>query len=53
MSKKLYAAPTITDHGNAVEQTKGMCGRCWEIAGKSLDAMPIDPDLRLRSDEDR
>jgi hypothetical protein len=53
MSKKHYAAPTITDHGNAIERTKGLCGRCWEIAGKSLDATPIDPDMRFQSDDDR
>jgi hypothetical protein len=39
MTKKPYATPTITDHGDAVEQTKGICGRCWETAGYSLEGI--------------
>ena len=37
MQKKPYAQPTVTDHGDAIEQTKGMAGRCWEVVGRSYD----------------
>ena len=33
MSKKPYTAPTVTDLGNAVKQTKGVSGVCWESYG--------------------
>jgi hypothetical protein len=46
MTKKPYTAPTITDHGDAVEQTKGLCGRCWETYGYSLEG--IKPDSTER-----
>jgi len=28
--KKPYSPPTITDHGDAVEETKGFCGELYE-----------------------
>jgi hypothetical protein len=31
--KKTYAAPTVTDHGAIVKETKGISGDCWEIYG--------------------
>ena len=43
MQKKPYVQPTITDHGNAVDQTKGMTGRCWEVVGRSYSGMGGDP----------
>jgi hypothetical protein len=33
MEKKRYTPPEITDLGNAVEVTKGLCGNCWESRG--------------------
>lgn len=33
MSKKPYVKPTVTDLGNAVEETKGITGVCWEYKG--------------------
>lgn len=33
MSKKPYVKPTVTDLGNAVEETKGISGVCWEVKG--------------------
>jgi hypothetical protein len=39
MQKKPYTQPTITDHGDAVEQTKGMTGRCWEVVGRSYNGV--------------
>lgn len=30
MEKKPYSAPTITEHGKAVEQTQGVGGKLWE-----------------------
>lgn len=33
MSKKPYVKPTVTDLGNAVEETKGITGVCWEVRG--------------------
>jgi hypothetical protein len=28
--KKPYAAPTVTEHGNAVKKTRGIGGKYWE-----------------------
>lgn len=33
MSKKPYVKPIVTDLGNAVEETKGISGICWEVRG--------------------
>jgi hypothetical protein len=39
MEKKRYTPPEITDLGDAVEVTKGLCGNCWESWG-SLTCPP-------------
>lgn len=46
MQKKAYTAPTITEHGNAIEKTKGIAGAAWESWGTRNDAIlvPIDDD---------
>ena len=31
MEKKTYPPPTITEHGDAVKQTKGFGGPYWEM----------------------
>jgi hypothetical protein len=31
MEKKPYTPPTITEHGDAVRQTKGFGGEYWEM----------------------
>lgn len=31
MEKKPYTPPTITEHGDAVKQTKGFGGPYWEM----------------------
>jgi hypothetical protein len=31
--KKPYTAPTVTDHGKVVEQTKGIVSSYWEVFG--------------------
>ncbi|HUF51660.1 MAG TPA: hypothetical protein VMN60_12610 [Longimicrobiales bacterium] len=31
MKKKPYTPPTVTEHGNAVKQTRGLGGEFWEI----------------------
>lgn len=41
--KKPYSAPTITDHGDAVEKTTGLCGDIWEITGNSPVSPPLPP----------
>lgn len=30
MGKKTYTPPTITEHGDAVKETKGFGGHIWE-----------------------
>jgi hypothetical protein len=40
MEKKPYSPPTVTDHGDAVEQTKGISGRCWEMFGSAWGPPP-------------
>lgn len=45
MQKKTYAAPTITEHGNAIEKTKGVAGAAWEMWGGKHDAiLPTEKD---------
>jgi hypothetical protein len=36
MAKKHYTRPTITELGNAVEQTKGVWGGVWENTGETF-----------------
>ncbi|MGH7447836.1 MAG: hypothetical protein ACREK1_02225 [Longimicrobiales bacterium] len=36
MQKKPYTPPTITEHGKAVEQTKGFGGTNWETMSPQL-----------------
>lgn len=40
--KKTYSAPTVTEHGNAIDNTKGMAGAAWENWGGKYDL--IDPN---------
>jgi hypothetical protein len=44
MEKKRYTPPEITDFGNAVEQTKGYCGGCWEVWGSLTCGPPPGGD---------
>lgn len=46
MQKKSYSAPTITEHGNAIEQTKGMAGAAWEMWGGKYDLIEPEPDSK-------
>jgi hypothetical protein len=41
MEKKPYSPPTLTDLGDAVQKTKGLCGPCWEMYGSSYG--PVGP----------
>lgn len=43
MEKKPYAPPTITEHGNAVKETKGFGGKYWEIMSPRSSS-ELDPD---------
>jgi hypothetical protein len=40
MEKKPYSPPTVTDHGDAVEKTKGISGKSWEMYGFSWGPPP-------------
>ena len=44
MQKKTYVAPTITEHGNAIDKTKGMAGTCWETYGTSYGVIVPDEE---------
>ena len=44
MQKKTYVAPTITEHGNAIEKTKGAAGVCWELHGTSYGIIVEDEE---------
>ena len=46
MQKKSYSAPTITEHGNAIEQTKGMAGAAWEMWGGKYELIEPEPDSK-------
>lgn len=43
-SKQPYTTPTLTDHGDAVKQTKGIHGRHWEFIGSNTgdDRPPVE-----------
>jgi hypothetical protein len=43
MEKKPYTPPTITEHGNAVQETKGFGGTNWEVMSARLSS-DVDPD---------
>ncbi len=40
MAKKRYSPPVITDLGDAVEQTKGVFGQCFESWGSQTCLSP-------------
>lgn len=42
MAKKRYSPPEITDLGNAVEETKGFAGQCFEPWGTTTCLPPPD-----------
>jgi hypothetical protein len=42
MVKKPYSPPTLTDHGDAVEKTKGLGGAWWEYIGAQYGP-PLPP----------
>ncbi len=47
MEKKPYSPPTLTDHGDAVEKTKGMGGPSWEYIGTmGGPPLPYEPPIR-------
>ena len=41
MEKKPYSPPVVTEHGDAVQQTKGFGGRYWELY--ATKSQPDDP----------
>ncbi|MEX0907867.1 MAG: lasso RiPP family leader peptide-containing protein [Gemmatimonadota bacterium] len=43
MEKKPYAPPTITEHGNVVEQTRGVGGDAWELYSTKLSDYDYPP----------
>ncbi|CAN5616065.1 hypothetical protein BH23GEM10_BH23GEM10_17950 [soil metagenome] len=40
--KKTYTAPTVTEHGNGTEETKGLGGEFWEYLNPTNNPA-IDP----------
>jgi len=45
MEKKPYTPPTMTEHGNAVQQTRGFGGRFLEsYLNKSVSQFDVDLD---------
>jgi len=40
MSRKPYTKPTVIDLGDAVKQTKGWGGKCWESFGTAYGPPP-------------
>lgn len=42
MSKKPYTKPMVTDLGNAVQETRGITGKCWEQYGTAYGP-PLGP----------
>ena len=49
MEKKPYTTPSITDHGSAVEKTKGVAGAAWEYWGGKHDII-FDEDADSKQD---
>jgi hypothetical protein len=43
MTRKPYSTPTVTDLGDAVEQTQGAAGGFWEIFGTQWGPPPPPP----------
>ncbi|MGQ0813908.1 MAG: hypothetical protein ACT4O1_05525 [Gemmatimonadota bacterium] len=39
--KKVYAPPTVTDHGKVTEETKGITNISWEVYGEQP---PVNDD---------
>ena len=49
MSRKPYTVPTVVDLGDAVKQTKGAAGRCWEIVGTAWGPPPkLEKELQQK-----
>jgi hypothetical protein len=44
MEKKPYSVPTVTDLGDAVEETKGITGGYWEPFGTAYGPPPPPDD---------
>ena len=43
MEKKAYTPPTITEHGDAVKETKGFGGEFWEVmSAKNTSDVKVD-----------
>ena len=42
--KKPYTAPTVTEHGNAVEATKGFGGKFFEVMSSKVEPEDIIKD---------
>jgi hypothetical protein len=52
MSKKPYTAPTVVDLGDAVKQTKGWGGKCWESFGSAYGPpLPQQDNLEQQETE--
>jgi hypothetical protein len=41
-TKRPYAPPKLTDHGDVLKQTTGLTGPCWELIGSNWGD-PIPP----------
>jgi len=52
MQKKTYSPPTITDLGDAVEQTKGVSGEYYETWGTAYGPPILDPPPDDDDDDD-
>jgi hypothetical protein len=52
MSRKPYTKPTVIDLGDAVKQTKGWGGKCWETFGTAYGPpLPKDPTSREQQEK--
>jgi hypothetical protein len=53
MSKKPYTKPTVVDLGDAVKQTKGWGGKCWESWGSAYGPPPpVFDDAEQQNNQD-
>jgi hypothetical protein len=44
MEKKAYTRPVVTEHGDAVKQTKGFGGEYWEMYSPQMRPIVIDDE---------
>jgi len=53
MQKKSYTPPTVTEHGNVVEETKGVGGWSWEPIGEFLGRPPAEDGRGFKTMESK